>query len=106
MGRMGVVRDISPYPPHGTEIRLIERFVSLRGRRVLEIGCGEGRHTFQYAPGAAQIVAIDPDRTSIHMALKECASRATANVAFRVGSAERLPTGGEPFDVALFPWSL
>ena len=98
--------DISAYPPDGMEIRLIERFTTLRGRRILEVGCGDGRLTFQYARAAAHVLAIDPDRPSIEDALDEQAWLGVPNVTFRVGSVERLPSRGAPFDVALFSWSL
>jgi ubiquinone/menaquinone biosynthesis C-methylase UbiE len=98
--------DISAYPPDGMEIRLIERLTTLNGRRILEVGCGDGRLTFQYAPKAAQVLAIDPDRPSIEEALDYQAELGVTNVTFRVGSIERLPSRGAPFDVALFSWSL
>ncbi len=103
---MGAAAELSAYPPDGMEIRLIERFVSLRGRRILEVGCGDGRLTLQYAPEAAAVLAMDPDRASIELAMSERVSRGLQNVAFRLGRAERLPARGGPFDVALFSWSL
>jgi ubiquinone/menaquinone biosynthesis C-methylase UbiE len=98
--------ELSAYPPDGFEPRLIERYVSLRNKRVLEIGCGDGRLTFQYAPRAASVLAIDPDRPSIDEALFQQHAGGPSNVEFRVGSIERLPQPGAPFDVALFSWSL
>jgi ubiquinone/menaquinone biosynthesis C-methylase UbiE len=103
---MAAALDISAYPPDGMEIRLIERFTTLRGRRILEVGCGDGRLTFQFARTAGAVLAIDPDRPSIEEALDQQASLGVPNVAFRVGSIEQLPTRGAPFDVALFSWSL
>src|SRR5438094_700788 len=98
--------EISAYPPDGMEVRLIERFTTLKGRRILEVGCGDGRLTFQYAPTARQVLAIDPDRLSIEDALDEQAALRIPNITFRVGSIEQLPARGAPFDVALFSWSL
>jgi len=98
--------DISAYPPDGMEIRLIQRFTTLKGRRILEVGCGDGRLTFQYAPTAGSVLAIDPDRPSIEDALDEQAALGVRNVALRVGSIEHLPARGAPFDVAIFSWSL
>jgi len=103
---MPAALDISAYPPDGMEIRLIERFTALKGRRILEVGCGDGRLTFQYARTAAQVLAFDPDRASIEEALDEQARLGVRNVAFRLGSVEHLPARGAPFDVALFSWSL
>ena len=98
--------DISAYPPDGTEVRLIERFTTLRGRRILEVGCGDGRLTFQYARTAGHVLAIDPDRPSIDEAVFQQHASGPSNIDFRVGSIERLPAPGAPFDVALFSWSL
>ena len=97
---------LSAYPGDGFEPQLIERFASLRNKRVLEIGCGDGRLTFQYAPRASSVVAIDPDRPSIDEALFQQRESGASNIDFRLGSIERLPKPGAPFDVALFSWSL
>ncbi len=98
--------ELSAYPPEGFEHRLIERFTSLRHKRVLEIGCGEGRLTFQYAPRASSVLAIDPDHPSIDEAVFQQRTRGHSNIDFRVSSIERLPAARAPFDVALFSWSL
>ncbi len=98
--------ELSAYPGEGFEPRLIERFVSLRGKHVLEIGCGDGRLTFQYAPRASSVLAIDPDRPSIGEAVFQQRAGGPSNIEFRVGSIERLAKPGAPFDVALFSWSL
>ncbi|MDQ6713132.1 MAG: class I SAM-dependent methyltransferase [Candidatus Dormibacteraeota bacterium] len=103
---MASALDISAYPPDGMEIRLIERFARLQGRRILEVGCGDGRLTFQYARTAREVLAFDPDRPSIEEALDQQALLDVRNVAFRLGSIEHLPARGAPFDVALFSWSL
>jgi ubiquinone/menaquinone biosynthesis C-methylase UbiE len=103
---MAAPLDLSAYPPDGMEVRLIERFTTLRGKRILEVGCGDGRLTFQYAPAAKRVLAFDPDRASIEDALDEQDWLNVRNVDFRVGSIEHLPARGAPFDVALFSWSL
>jgi hypothetical protein len=52
--------QLSDYPPLGMEVRLIQRFVSLKGRRILELGCGDGRLTREVAPLASTVVAVEP----------------------------------------------
>lgn len=98
--------ELSAYPGEGFELRLIERFVSLRRKRVLEIGCGDGRLTFQYALRASSVLAIDLDRPSIDDAVFQQRAYGPDNIDFRVSSIERLPAPGAPFDVGLFSWSL
>ncbi len=56
---------LSDYPPPGMEVRLVQRYVSLKGCRVLEIGVGDGRLTRQVAPLASSVVAIEPDQTKV-----------------------------------------
>jgi 2-polyprenyl-3-methyl-5-hydroxy-6-metoxy-1,4-benzoquinol methylase len=97
---------LSDYPPPGMELGLIERFARLKGRRILEIGCGDGRLTRQVAPLASTVVAIEPDSARIALARRLTASEGITNVSFRVNSAERLRRRSEPFEVVLFSWSL
>jgi ubiquinone/menaquinone biosynthesis C-methylase UbiE len=103
---MAAVEELSDYPPPGMEVRLIERFVQLKGKRILEVGCGDGRLTIQYAPEAASVVAIDPDPESISAARQAATDAGIRNVSFKVGLAERSRIVGGPFEVALFSWSL
>jgi ubiquinone/menaquinone biosynthesis C-methylase UbiE len=97
---------LSDYPPPGMEVRLIQRFADVAGRRILEIGCGDGRLTREFAPLASSVVAIEPDQSRITLARRMAASAGISNVSFRVNLAENLRLGGEPFEVALFSWSL
>jgi ubiquinone/menaquinone biosynthesis C-methylase UbiE len=98
--------QLSDYPPLGMEVRLIQRFVSLKGRRILELGCGDGRLTREVAPLASTVVAVEPDPVKIALARRTAASEGIRNVTFRVGSAERLRLRSARFDIALFSWSL
>jgi ubiquinone/menaquinone biosynthesis C-methylase UbiE len=88
------------------EIRVIQRWVELKGRRILELGCGDGRLTRELAPLASTVVAIEPDRARLAIARRKAAAECICNVSFRGGSAERLRVGGAPVDIALFSWSL
>jgi 2-polyprenyl-3-methyl-5-hydroxy-6-metoxy-1,4-benzoquinol methylase len=103
---MTTVKEHADYPPPGMEVRLIERHAHLTDRRILEIGCGDGRLTRQLAPLASSVVAIEPDADRIAVARRLLAAEGISNVTFRVASAERLRRGGEPFEVAVFSWSL
>ncbi len=63
----------------------------LKGRRVLEIGCGDGRVTAMLAGIPQRLVAIDPDAGCI-----EKARHQIAEAVFAAGSGEALPFGAEP----------
>ncbi len=83
------------------EIGTVERLADLRGKRVLEIGCGDGRVTAHLAKTAGECAAIDPDAACIAKARSKI-----PGVDFRVGSGERLEWESASFDVVLFTLSL
>jgi protein-L-isoaspartate O-methyltransferase len=88
------------------EVRLIERHTPLRGRRILEIGSGDGRLTREFAHLANTVVAIEPDAEAVMEARRLTAEAGITNVSFRVGEAERMRVGSAPFDLVLFSWAL
>ena len=92
--------------PDGLEVLALDAMLpDLVGRRVLEVGCGDGRLTRRYAHRAGPIYAIDPDRSSI-AALE--ADRPEGDVTARAaGFLDDDLDFPEPlFDVVIFSWSL
>ncbi|MCF8105171.1 MAG: class I SAM-dependent methyltransferase [Desulfohalobiaceae bacterium] len=79
----------------------IEKLVDLRGKQVLEIGCGQGRVTSMLIQDAGRIVAIDPDRSRIARARESL-----PGADFRVGTAQNLDFEDNSFDLVLFSLSL
>lgn len=83
------------------EIGMIRRLAPLEGKRVLEIGCGDGRVTALLAEKPGGLVAIDPDGESIAEARENI-----KGVDFRVGSGEALEFEDGSFDLVIFTMSL
>jgi ubiquinone/menaquinone biosynthesis C-methylase UbiE len=83
------------------EIGTIRRYTPLEGKRVLEVGCGDGRVTALLSEEAGDLVAIDPDEESIVEARDHI-----KGVDFRVGSGETLEFDNESFDLVMFTMSL
>jgi predicted RNA methylase len=83
---------------------MVHELVDVRGKRVLEMGCGDGRFTFLYAHDAADVLGIDPRRVAVHAARRARARSLTKRVKFRV--AKTISPPRRPFDIALFSWSL
>ena len=90
----------------GSEKKHLHKFVDLRNKRVLEIGCGEGRLTWRYAETAKNVVGIDPDRNSLRVASYDRPSDLEGTVHFANAQAEHVPFRKETFDIALLAWSL
>jgi ubiquinone/menaquinone biosynthesis C-methylase UbiE len=72
-------------------------------RRVVEIGCGDGRLTRRYAAHVESVLAIDPDEAST------AAFRSGGmepNVDLRTMTVDRLELPDSSVDVVLFSWAL
>ncbi len=92
--------------PEDTETKALHDYADFTGKRVLEIGCGDGRLTWRYADRAASIVAIDPDSDDIATAREDCPAELRDKIDFRVLHLAELSIPAEKFDLALLSWSL
>jgi ubiquinone/menaquinone biosynthesis C-methylase UbiE len=92
--------------PEDTETKALHDYADFSGKRVLEIGCGDGRLTWRYAERAAHVVAIDPDEDEIASALEDCPAELRHKIEFRLARIEDLEVPAEKFDLALLSWSL
>jgi ubiquinone/menaquinone biosynthesis C-methylase UbiE len=88
------------------EINALRQVTDWRGKRVLEIGCGNGRLTRRIAKLGAHIEAIDPHPDLINVAGKNLPRSFAPRVRFIVGKASRLEYAKCTFDLVLFSWSL
>lgn len=80
--------------------RLISR------KRVLDLGCGDGRFALGVAPFAQSVDGLDPDDEAIAAAKKSARAGGVKNVRFAVGAAQRLPYPDAAFDVVILSWTL
>jgi 2-polyprenyl-3-methyl-5-hydroxy-6-metoxy-1,4-benzoquinol methylase len=92
--------------PEGEHLAALRRLAEFNGRRVLEMGCGEGRLTHGMAAEAAFVVAFDPDVASIAEARASLPAELAGRVAFKVASAQEIEIERGNFDLVVFSWSL
>lgn len=94
--------------PEGNESKALAELVNFSGMRVLEVGCGDGRLTWQYAIHAAHVTAIDPDYDEIQLAKQDQPDVLKDHVEFIYTDIEdyELKPGMPKFDIVLFTWSL
>jgi ubiquinone/menaquinone biosynthesis C-methylase UbiE len=90
----------------GAHLGTILRAADFRGRRVLEVGSGEGRLTWGFAPLAAFVLAFDPDEEVVATARADCAEDLREKVSFAVASAEEIDVPPNSVDLVFFSWSL
>jgi len=92
--------------PEGAHLAALRRLSDFRGRRVLELGCGDGRLTRGIAPDAASVLAFDPVRDSVERARQSLPAELAGRVAYRVASGKEIDLERHSFDLVVFSWSL
>ena len=80
--------------------------ISPSGKRILEIGCGDGRLTWRYAPGADYYIGIDLKTAELGQAQRDRPVTLSTQVDFAAAEAGALPFVDQSFDLSLFSWSL
>ena len=93
--------------PAGTEIQALKKITNWRGKRVLEVGCGDGRLTLRLANfNPTKIIALDPDPKSVRTARKNLPEKYKSRIEYRVGNVEHIKYKSDQFDIIVFSWVL
>ncbi|MEX2645089.1 MAG: class I SAM-dependent methyltransferase [Gaiellaceae bacterium] len=92
--------------PEGAHLAALRRLGDFRGRRVLELGCGDGRLTVGIAAEAAHVLAFDPDSDAVERARTSLPAELAERVTYRVASGKEIEIEPHAFDLVVFSWSL
>jgi 2-polyprenyl-3-methyl-5-hydroxy-6-metoxy-1,4-benzoquinol methylase len=77
------VRDMSvSLDPEEAETRTIHSLIDFTDRDVLDVGCGDGRLTWRFAPATHSVLGIDPSAEAI----------ATAKASTPAGLSRKAPS--------------
>jgi 2-polyprenyl-3-methyl-5-hydroxy-6-metoxy-1,4-benzoquinol methylase len=92
--------------PEGAHLAALRRLGEFAGRRVLELGCGDGRLTLGIARDAAHVLAFDPDADAIERATRTLPGELADRVAYQVATGKEIEIEPHAFDLVVFSWSL
>lgn len=94
--------------PEGIEIQVIHELVDFAGKKVLEVGCGDGRMTWRYADQAVSVLALETSDAKIQQAIDNTPGRLRGKVDFQVADITEagLELPNEAFEVAILAHSL
>ena len=92
--------------PEGAHLAALRRLGDFRSRRVLELGCGDGRLTPGIARDAASVLAFDPDAEAVERARQSLPAELAQRVSYRVAAGEEIELEPVSFDLVVFSWSL
>ena len=92
--------------PERSERKYLHKYADFTNKRVLEIGCGEGRLTWKYASVSSLTVGLDSDQDVVRVAAIDRPSDLATKTFFLNAESENLPFRKETFDIALLAWSL
>lgn len=99
----------SYYDSKNVEMDTIQKYISIKNKDVVDIGCGTGRLLFRMLPDVKTIIGIDNDEDSIRV-LNEILAQKYAFYKPKTkiinSGIEDAYVGAESIDVAFFSWSL
>ena len=92
--------------PEGAHLAALRRLGDFSDRRVLELGCGDGRLTLGIAAEASSVFAFDPDAEAVGKARGSLPAELVERVRYEVASGSAIGVEPSSFDLVVFSWSL
>lgn len=81
-------------PGQQRRIDLVKKYVDLKGKRILDLGCGIGQYSQRFKDLAGEVFGVDIDEEKI-----ETARKTNSGIDFQSAEAENLPFPENFFDV-------
>ena len=92
--------------PTDTELETVRALVNFAGRRVIEIGAGDGRLAWPFAAEAKLWLAVDIDRAELRVAADDLRDHPLGSLRLLQADGQAQAVRPESFDAAFFTWSL
>ena len=92
--------------PEGAHLAALRRLGDFRDKRVLELGCGDGRLTVGIARDAEHVLAFDPEAEAVERGRSSLPAELAGKVTYQVASGKEIEIEPHSFDLVVFSWSL
>lgn len=83
------------------ESLIYKKMVNFKDKRVLDLGTGGGRYTFEIASAATEVIGVDISEEMINLANKRKKAENVLNVQFETGDARKLRFPPCYFDIVI-----
>lgn len=93
------------YDPENAEFKKINEEAKLKGKKVLELGCGTGRISFQIARFAKQLTVIDNDKDYLGFCKEKSKNLGLNNIKYQQCNIKNLKPIKEKFDIIVSGWA-
>lgn len=92
--------------PERVEQKILHEFLPQPVKKILDIGCGDGRLTSLLDTYSRVVIGLDVKMEELQRAHLSLSDTKSTKVVFTAGRGEALPFTSETFDLAVFGWSL
>lgn len=99
---MNLHKGMVEIDPEGRELQIFLKYTSLKDKKVLEVGCGDGRLTFKYAALAKHVITIDLKTEDIEKAKSKIPPELSSKLEFHVCSGDNLLFDDESLYIVFF----
>lgn len=77
-----------------------DKIVNLKGLKILDVGCGGGLLSEEFARQGAMVTGIDISEPALIIARKHALLN-NLNIEYKIGSAEEIPVSNDKFDIVI-----
>ncbi len=93
------------YDPENKEFKKIQKVTKLKGKNILELGCGTGRITFQLTKHAKSVTSVDNDDEYLNFCKEKALTNNVKNLSFIKKNITNLGTIKKKYDVIVSGWA-
>lgn len=93
------------FDPEQIEIKKIQSFITNYGKRILDVGSGDGRLTSDLSINPDLVIGMDINFDELLIGKNSISQNKLNNISFCAASGNSIPVKNNYFDIVFFSWS-